>query len=252
MQTWNNILNYIKRNTGAKLNLLEMTDDEIIEGLQEDVMPLFSQYSPLKKYCVIGPEQLSEFNYDGDTQWKYELPISPTEYVIDVYEVYMDSTSSSDPFYGTKYATDAISGSVRLYGHGSTGVYGGGMIDVAIDNTFFNMLNSMTPKNTWEFTPPKTIRFDEQIRTACVIYNTNHEDPSTVNPDFFHIMFKPLCLGHTMKWIAALRSKYEGLSTPMGEIRVNWQKMEQDSEKLIQETQQKMDEILPDHFLHIV
>jgi len=252
MQTWNNLLNYIKRNTGAKLNLLEMNDDEIIEGLQEDVMPLFSQYSPLKKYCVIGPPQRVEFQRDGDTQWKYELPVPKNEYIIDVHEVYMSSTSEHDPFYGTKYSSDAIPGSVRLYGYGSTGVYGGGMIDVVIDNEYFSMMNSLTAKNTYEFTPPRTIRFDQQITVACVVYNTVHEDPSTLNPDFYHIMFKPLCLGHTLKWIAALRSKYENVSTPMGEVRLNWQKMEQDAERLLQETQQRMDQILPDHFISIV
>ena len=252
MQTWNNILNYIKRNTGAKLNLLEMTDDEIIEGLKEDVMPLFSQYSPLKKYCVIGPPQRIEFQGDGDTQWKYELPVNPTEYIVDVHDVYMDSASTNDPFYGTKYSSDSVAGSIRLHGYGSTGVYGGGMIDVVIDNEFFSMMNSLTPKNTWEFTPPKTIRFDQQIRVACVIYNTTHDDPSTINPDFFHIIFKPLCYGHTLRWIAALRSKYENLATPMGEVRVNWQKMEQDAERILQETKQLMNEILPDHYLKIV
>lgn len=251
MQTWNNILNYIKRNTGAKLNLLEMDDEEIIEGLKEDIIPLFSQYSPLKKYCIIGPPQLQEHQNDGDTLWKYILPIESGEYIIDVHDVYMDSTSQLDPFYGTKYSSDAVPGSIRLYGYGSTGVYGGGMIDVAIDNEFFSIMNSMTPKNTWEFSPPKTIRFDKQVRVACIIYNTNHVDPSTINPDFYHIILKPLCLGHTLKWISALRSKFEGLSTPMGELKVNWQKTEQDAEKNIQQAQQKMEQILPDHFLSI-
>jgi hypothetical protein len=251
MQTWNNILNYIKRNTGAKLNLLEMDDDELIEGFQEDVMPLFSQYSPLKKYCIIGPPQLQEHQNDGDTLWKYLLPIDLNEYVIDIHEIYTDSTSNDDPFYGTKYSSTSFAGTARLYGYGSTGVFGGGMIDTVMDNEFFNMLNSMSSKNTWEFSPPKTIRFDKQVRMGCVIYNTNHVDPSTINPDFFHIIFKPLCLGYSLRWISALRSKFENLATPIGELRVNWQKMEQDAEKYIQDAQEKMDQILPDHFLSI-
>jgi len=38
----------------------------------------------------------------------------------------------------------------------------------------------------------------------------------------------------------------------MGEIRINWSKLEQDSEKLIMEANEKMENIVPDHFLEIV
>ena len=251
MQTWNNILNYIKRNLGAKLNLLEMTDDEIIEGIQEDVMTLFSQYSPLKKYCVIGPEHLIPFQKDGDNQWKYELPIPLDEYVVDIYDTYT-SAGNNDPYYDTKYSFSSVPGSAMLIGTGTTGVFGGGMIDVAIDNVFFNMMESMTAKNTWEFTPPRTIRFDFRLRMACILYNTTHKDLATINPDYYNILFKPLCLGHTMKWLAALRSKYEGLATPIGELRINWQQLEQNGDRIIQETTVKLEEILPDHFLEII
>jgi hypothetical protein len=73
MQTWTNLLNYFKRNMGAKLNLLEMSDEEIIEGIQEDVIPLFSQYSSTKKFCLITESNRKPFTINsGDTQWVYE------------------------------------------------------------------------------------------------------------------------------------------------------------------------------------
>jgi|SRR6056297_413776 len=252
MQNWNNILNYIKRNTGAKLNLLELSDDEILEGLQEDVMPYFSQYSPLKKYCTISENQKIPFEIDsGDTQWKYELPISQDEYIVDIYDVYASTGSDMDPFYDTKYASGRIGGSIKMYGRGCTDVFGGGIMDAVMNNEFFDIINSLSKVNTWEFFPPKTIRLDNGIKKAVVIYNTNHRDPSTIMPDFYNIMFKPLCLGNVEKWISALRSKYETLSTPMGEVRVNWQQLEQNAEKRLQETQQMLEQIMPDHFLSI-
>ncbi len=55
-QNWNNILNYVKLNLGAPLNLIEMSDDEIIENLKDQVLPVFSQYCPLKKWTYISPE----------------------------------------------------------------------------------------------------------------------------------------------------------------------------------------------------
>ena len=39
-QSWNNTLNYIKRNLGAPTTLLEMSDEEIVEGLEEDTLSL--------------------------------------------------------------------------------------------------------------------------------------------------------------------------------------------------------------------
>jgi hypothetical protein len=253
MQTWTNLLNYIKRNTGAKLNLLEMDDDEIIEGITDDVIPLFSQYSSFKKYCIINGDNLVPFITNSrDNQWKYELPITINEYVIDIDAVYIDTGSTDDPFYNTKYSNGNTSSSLSNYGRGSTGVYGGGMIDTVINNEFLDMLNSLGKKITWEFTPPKTIRVDGQVNTAVVVYCTNHEDLNTISPDFYNIIFKPLSFGYVLKWISALRSKYETLASPMGEIRVNWSKLEQESEKLITEANEKMENIVPDHFLEIV
>ena len=252
MQTWTNLLNYIKRNTGAKLNLLEMDDAEIIEGITEDVISLFSQYSSFKKYCIINGENLMAFTTNsGDTQWKYELPISVNEYVIDIYDVYIDTGTTDDPFYNTKYSSGNVSGSLNNYGYGSTGVYGGGMIDTVINNEFLTMLSYLGKKITWEFAAPKTLRIDGEVNTAVVVYCTNHENLNTISPDFYNTIFKPLSLGHVLKWISAIRSKYENLASPMGEIRMNWSKLEQESEKLISESTEKLENILPDHFLEI-
>jgi hypothetical protein len=253
MQTWTNLLNYFKRNMGAKLNLLEMSDEEIIEGIQEDVIPLFSQYSSNKKFCLITESNRIPFTIDsGDTQWVYELPIDINEYVIDIFEIYIDTGSLDDPFYNTKYSGGNIGGSLTSYGRGSTDTYGGGMIDQVIDNEFLNALRYLSRKNTWEYFPPKTIRFDSQINTAIVIYETSHSSLDTIDPDMFNIVFKPLCLGYVMRWIVALRAKYENLATPMGEVRVNWQKLEADSEKLINDATEKLENILPDNFIEIV
>jgi hypothetical protein len=55
-----------------------------------------------------------------------------------------------------------------------------------------------------------------------------------------------------MLWVASLRSKYESITTPMGEVRVNYQKLEQDGTALITEAKEKMENIVPDCFLEII
>jgi hypothetical protein len=253
MQTWTNMLNYFKRNMGAKLNLLEMSDDEIINGIKEDLIPLFSQYSPCKKYCVLTESNRKNFiTGSGDTQWAYELPVDINDYTIDIFEVYISTGSLDDPFYNTKYSAGNAGGSLTNYGRGSMDIYGGGMIDRVIDNEFLNALQYLSRKNTWEFFPPKTIRFDSEINTAVVVYETSHSNLDTIDPDMYNIVFKPLCLGHVMRWIVALRAKYENLATPMGEVRVNWQKLEADSEKLIADATERLESILPDNFVEII
>lgn len=250
-QNWNNLLGYIKRNLGAKLNLLELSDDEIIEGLKEDVISYFSQYSPCKKGIYINRDN----KITGLTKAPnaYRIPFPENEYVIDIFDVYASPLDSHvDPFYGTKYSMSNIAGTIAHYGYGQIGMAGGAMIDAVISNSFLDMMKEFQVRNTWEFYPPDMISFDVNVDDAIIIYFTSHENLNTINPDMYNIVLKPLALGHVQTWLAALRSKYENLSTPAGEIQVNWQKLEQDAEKNLERAKEKLEQQMPhDPFLEI-
>lgn len=234
-QTWNSLLGYIKRNTGAKLNFLEMSDEEIIEGIKEDVLPLFSQYTPHKKFVFITNSNLVTYgDGSGENQWVYRIPKEvSTERIIDIYEAF---SSESDVFideFGQYMASSSD------------------MIDLVIANYYTDMAKYLQVRNTWEFLPPEYISFDEEITSGVVIYNTDHATLETVRPDYYETIFKQLSLGHVQKWIGALRSKYESIATPFGEIRVNWQKLEEESARNIDEAQQRLALIPLDHFIHV-
>ena len=126
------------------------------------------------------------------------------------------------------------------------------MIDVVIANVYTDMAKYLQVRNTWEFLQPNLISWDEEVQSCAIIYNTIHKTPNTIRSDYYHSTFKKLCLGNVQKWICALRSKYEDLSTPFGTIKVNWQKLEADSEKNIQEAQVSLDLAPLDKFLEIV
>lgn len=248
MQTYNNLLSSIKRSLGSKLNLLEMSDDEIIDGIKEDIIPFFSQYSPLKKYCVIGPNQLIPFiPFSGNPKWSYLLPIDLEEYVIDIIDCYINN--SNNLFSGTKY-NGGISGSVNVFEPGVSGVLGSGLVDVGINNEYADMISSFSSANTWELIPPKTIVFDSKVEYGIVVYNTIHTELNTILPDYFHRLFKPLCIANVKLWIAALRSKYENIETPMGQLRLNWQQLEQEAQQTIERITQELQNIPPDHFIY--
>lgn len=251
-QSWNNILNYIKRQLGGKLNLIEMSDEEILEGIREDVMPFFSQYVPLKKGTSITEENRVGKSDRSLNRWTYNLPVAEDVYIIDIFEVYSSprGDTMTDPYYGTKYSKSNVAGSIGYYGRGDVNMPGGGMIDMVISNQFLDMIDSLSMKNTWEFRPPRLLVFDASITHALVVYNTIHDDPKTVDPSLYNIIFKPLCLATVIEWIVALRSKYQQLSTQMGEIQLNFQELQQKGERLKQEAIEKLNQIPPDHFIY--
>jgi len=249
MQTYNNILSYIKREMGSKLNLLEMSEQEIIDGINEDILPFYSQYSPNNKYCIIGPDQKINHVLDsGQNQWTYIIPSDPEEYIIDVLDAYVQN--NSDLFYGTKYASGNLMDSTNVFGQGVSNTFGEGLVDVAINNQYSDIIESMSVKNTWEFSMPNKIMFDEEILNGVIIYNVSHKDVTTILPDYFHRLFKPLCLAFVKRWISALRSKYESIETPMGIMKMNWNKLESDSKQEMEKIKQDLENIPPDHFIY--
>ena len=73
---------------GAPLNLIEMSDDEIIENLKEHTLQTFSQYCPLKKWVYIGPEHAQNTTgTPGQPQYVFKIPKPDDEPIVDILEV---------------------------------------------------------------------------------------------------------------------------------------------------------------------
>jgi len=232
MQTWNNVLNYIKINLGAPLNRLEISDDDIVKNLREQVLPFFSQYAPAKKFKAITNNNRL-VGGDGDPLYQYKIPLDLDEYVIDILNVYFSRDSGMidelNPFMSS---TEEV-------------------LDVIIYNSYSDLIRSMQPVNTWEFIPPNKLIFDFDVPYGVVEYNTVHESLSTIEPDKYHIMFKKLCLANVKIWIAAMRSKFENLSTQFGPISLNWENLKQEGNQEKEEVMQLLNMIPPDYLLHI-
>jgi len=234
-QTWSSIISYIKRELGTGVTLLEMSDDEIIEGLDEDVLSLMSQYTPHKKYTYITGTNIIPHTKAGQSQWRYLLPVDPEEHIIDIYEVMPDTNSLN----------------LDELGQETSDFSADSMINLVISNTYIDAAKSLGVRNTWNFTPPRTLEMDKELRQACVIYNTPHATPKTMRPDLYNTTFKILCLGTVQKWLAAKRAKFENVATPFGQINLNWQKLETDSQTNIQEAMQKLELVPPDKLIEI-
>ena len=231
-QSWNDVLNYIKRNLGAPLNKLEISDDEMVKDLREQILPFFSQYAPRKKFKAIDNSHLISHT-PGQPLFQYKIPLVYEEYIIDILNFYF-----SNNYNLVEIFTPLISNPEQA-------------MDTIILNSYTDLVKSMQPANTWEFLPPDILVFDFDIGFGILEYNTVHEELMTIEPDKYHLMLKKLCLANVKIWLSAMRSKFENLTTPFGQLALNWEMLKNDGEKEKEEVLQLLNMIPPDFLIHI-
>lgn len=232
MQSWNDVLDFIKINLGVPFNKLELSDDDIVKLLRSQVLPFFSQFAPRKKFKSISENNIVALT-DGQPQFRYRIPLDNEEYIIDILNIYTSMESS------LLEMTTPLIGSPEQ------------AIDVTIYNSYIDIIKSMQVSNTWEFLPPDIVIFDLPLRYGILEYNTVHDDLKTIDPDKYHLMFKKLCLSNVKIWIAAMRSKFESLSTPFGPINLNFDVLKQEGTQEKDEVMQLLAMIPPDILIHV-
>ena len=134
-----------------------------------------------------------------------------------------------------------------------------GAIDQVIANSYVDAIRSVGVRNTWEFIPPDILILDLPMEDwstngggfAVCNYTTIHKNLDTIPPDFYTLCFKKMCLGQVMIWIANIRSKYENLSTPFGQLPLNWMKLQEDGQRLLEEANQFLASIPPDKLIEV-
>lgn len=231
-QHWNNILSYVKINLGVPINLLEISDDDLILNLREHVLSAFSQYAPAKAYAFItGAHQIN--GGLGSPRYMYRIPVPAGTYIIDVLEAMPTKEVSIVDMYGGALINAQAA------------------MDLVISNAYIDAVRSLQTRQTWEFVPPDIMVFDKDTASCVVIYNTPHSVLNTIRPDLYHRAFKPMCLGHTKLWVASMRSKFEGLATPFGQLNLNFAELKAEGQTLIDNAQAVLDTIPPDILIEV-
>ncbi len=232
-QNWNNVLEYIKLFLGVPVNLLEISDDDLIGYLKRQVLPYFSQYAPAKKYTFITDANRITPTTAGAPTYMYKIPVPPGEYIVDILEALpLRDTTVLDAY--TRSLINANSA-----------------MDLVMLNTFVDAIKSVQVRNTWEFIPPDIIVFDQEIKACVITYNTPHATLDTIRPDLYHKAFKPLCLGYTKLWIASMRSKFESLATPFGQINLNYDRLLSEGQQHVEAATNILETIPPDILIEI-
>lgn len=227
MQNWLNVVDYVKKQLGYPIAKLEITDDDIIRYIKDHVLPQFSNYVPLKKWYLLTTDKIIEHK-PGYPLYRYKMDTS--DQIIDVMNVYTSSSYEVDSML-LSYA-DAIS--------------------TMITTEFLDILNYLHALQTWQFIAPNILQFSFQLEHPAVVeYATIHSDPSTIRADMYPV-FKDLCAGHIMVWIANMRSKFESLTTPFGNLNINWQQLKADGNDLVQRSLQLLDNLPPDFLVAFI
>lgn len=233
-QTWNDVLEYIKIHLGVPINILEIGDDDLIRLLKNQVLPLFSQFSPRKKFGRIEEKDIHSSKFKAQPQWEYKIPLEPDEYIIDIRDVY----AGREPA-----VLDTFGGSV---------LSSLDIIDVAMANTFTDAIRSMTTRQSWEFLPPNILIFDKPFRIGIIEYMTVHSNLLTIEPDKYHLFFKKLCLANVKLWISAMRSKFDQLNTPAAQLQLNWERLESQGNEEKREVMEALNLLPTDFLIYIV
>jgi len=203
IQSWNNVLQYIKANLGVPVNLIELSDNEIVDYLKNHTLVEFSNYVPKKEYYVLSSEDLVD-----DTMQKYQIGVDKP--IIDVTKVY--TFESTTPSTVSNITMSKI-------------------LDSVLFAKYESMLQSLSPAITWRFEQPNYLIFYTQdsidfclpaLVEYCTVYDNLNEMPADM-----YVWFKKLCLADIKILLGNTRTKYM-LSTPFGQIANNGDVLKQE------------------------
>ena len=226
IQTWNNVLSYIKMNLGVPLNMIELSDEDIINYLSEHTLVEFSNYVPKIKYYLLTEKDLVD-----EKLAKYKIDVD--DYIIDVTDIYTYRYSSPSSI--SSVSPDEI-------------------IKTVIENKYTDMVKSLSSTITYKFEEPNYLIFyDSMIKSflpAVVEYSTIYKNLSEIPADMYHY-FKKLCLADIKILIGNMRTKYH-LSTPIGRIDNNGEILKEEGWRLRQAVIENLRTLPPDKFIVFV
>lgn len=226
LQNWNNIISHIKYELGVPYNLLEITDNEIVDLLTNQVLPEFSQHNPAKIWLKIdaGDQINDPINFNP---LSYHLNVPDDIYITSIENVYLNTIS---PFTGNL-------NSMAMFVN---------PIDITLSNAYSTLAESLMPSQSFEYFPPRTISFSLLIGEGVIVeINTVHTKLETIAPDLYNSIFKKMCLSKTIKYIIKIRSKFTALTTPFGELNLNIADLQTQAQQLDTEIQTNLDNTPP-------
>jgi len=232
--SWENTLEYIKLNLGASINNIEFTDEKIIEILETQVLPEYSRYDSLQRYYQM---------YETDIETRF--PVNIYEFKNFPYKIlYIDQVINKP----------TVMDQSQFYSLQQTS---GDITDMLLTANYYQMSNDYVAINTWKFLPPNRIEVISgsnnygQSKDFIAKVNCVHKDPSTINPDIFHL-FKDLALANILIFIGRIRTKFQSFNTPQTQLDLLAGDLLQEGNQLKQDILGKLEELTPDNYIYFL
>lgn len=212
-QTWQAVLMRIHDELGSGNTKLEITDRQIIETIQLQVMPIFSSYSDNNRFYKMTQSHLISSN--PVLQYKFE---DDMEFGIsEIKAIIMDQSATR---LDIQFMNDVYTNS-------------GDITDYLVKQNYLQMSEMTIAPNTWKFVRPDII----QIRKGAsnysedlgfiVEYGAVHKSPETIDSGMWQ-EFLDLALAYIMVKVGKIRKKFDNFTTPFGQVVLN-------ADELIQE-----------------
>jgi len=230
-QNWNSLLSYIKLKLGVPTNMLELTDDDIIKYIKENTIPELSQYLYETQLFLLTCHNLDTTSNPLYGANYYTIPAPPDVEIIDVYKVYLSNNTISIGLLTTGFLTIDPR-------------------DIAMQNELMTMMTSLQPVQTYKYIRPNKILFEQPLTGDCIVEaRIVLQNIAQIPSDFYHDIFKEKCLADVISLVVSQRSKYESLSTPFGQLNLNWQYLDQYGKEILAEINSKLDAIPPEYYI---
>ena len=197
-------------------------DDTLMTILNEITVPVFSVYYPVKEKIILRTTDL-ELLEKQDLYEKYLLPEFKTRKLLYVFDVYYDTSSLS----GLGY-----------YSGGMPLMQGNLINQVMLSNAGASVMNTMIPKFTLDFEPPRTLTiYNSYASTKIVLELGFQHDKSLASiPETCREDFMKLALLDVKENLYPTLKMYTELNTSIGNINLkldDWANAEQDRRELI-------------------
>jgi hypothetical protein len=200
LKTWNHLLRFIKQKLSQKI--VELSDKEIIDIVRYITIPEFSNYVPALEEYIITEKDLCN-PHRGSFRIPFEDK-SDVDRILDIYDIYL---SSGGEFISTRdRVVDSLLGSWVSYA---------------------GTASSPVPVPKLDDLQPGCITFLQhyssvvQYLPATVILKMIHKDLKTIPTEAYVRWFLPIALGDVCMVITGIRTDFNGLNTPIGQINLD-------------------------------
>jgi len=217
------VLNYIKENVSFPFQVLEMTDDEILNYLNNYIVTKFSYFVPDKNKIGM---HLGDPIHRTNIENEFYIFDPDNRTIIGFVEVIPDlSTSiiSGHPTFGTGSFDNLPQFMYNVERSRNTAKWG------------------FIPEPIFEFQPPNIIRtLPTYTDTITLIYERTHSTTYNSIPIWAESYFLDYCLGHIQILLGNKRKKFSSLQTPYGEVPLNADEIKSDGKDLVDKIEEKL------------